>query len=765
MAWPTPQDYNEAVQNPKLAFADPELHVGRPELTPLGLPRPITGGFASVYKLQCPQRTWAVRCFLRQFHDQEQRYAAISQHLTRLRLPYTVGFAFLRDGIRVRGQSYPILKMEWVQGEPLSAFIEKHLGNRSTLLSLATRWVEMVKALQQASIAHGDLQHGNVLVADGQLRLIDYDGMYVPALRGDGSHEVGHRNYQHPLRTESDFGPYLDNFSAWVVYVSLIALAADPGLWGQFGGGDESLLFRRRDFEQPEASDVLRALERHREDRIQSAISLFKPLLYLGPRDVPPLDGQIAPAGFPGTQVPRSGSSWIDDHVKLGGAGAPVRGAPGPAVPPPPDPSWIQELLAPSSGVGARLSFKNSPAPERLVVTVSAAIIAGFIIWIPPLSPVGAGQGLLAILPLVLVNLALWICRYRSDPSVRELPHVSARLRETEHDISATKHKIALANQVKTKLQNQNAADDARRGMEQKATEAREKKETDACEAALLSALSSINARRRTLNQQKAEALRKIQNDIGAKVAALNGQIGALAQAEATELADTLRAQQEQHIAAHLRRFPIRRANLPGYPPANLMSRLVALGFRTAADVKYLTVHCVKGIGPKRYTALTKWRKGIESQARATMPSALPQGEAAAIRAKYEGQRRVLEEQRDRQQRRQRDEEEKIRAQYPPLLALLDKEGNAVKATTQADIAEIRARYEQQYCAIRKGLSKLSDDAASKLRKVDGRIAEAVKTLWSLQWEKEKVRLQLKSYEGIQFSEYVKRVFIRSRKP
>lgn len=213
-----------------------ELQVGRPDLTPLGLPRPITGGFASVYKLQCLQRTWAVRCFLRQFHDHHRRYAAISEHLTRHRLPYTVGFTFLCNGIKVRGQWYPILKMEWVQGEPLSAFIERHLGNRSTLLSLARRWFEMVKALQKASIAHGDLQHSNVLVVDGQLRLIDYDGMYVPALSGEGSHEVGHRNYQHPLRTESDFGPYLDNFSAWVVYVSLIALAADPGLWKQFGG-------------------------------------------------------------------------------------------------------------------------------------------------------------------------------------------------------------------------------------------------------------------------------------------------------------------------------------------------------------------------------------------------------------------------------------------------------------------------------------------------------------------------------------------------
>src|SRR5258706_2162546 len=127
MAWPTPQDYNEAVQNPRLVFADADLQSGRPDLTPLGLPRPITGGFASVYRLQCTNATWAVRCFLRQFEDQQQRYAAISEHLARVRLPYTVGFTFLRQGIRVHGQWYPILKMWRVQDQPLSTFILNHL--------------------------------------------------------------------------------------------------------------------------------------------------------------------------------------------------------------------------------------------------------------------------------------------------------------------------------------------------------------------------------------------------------------------------------------------------------------------------------------------------------------------------------------------------------------------------------------------------------------------------------------------------------------
>src|SRR4051794_12597913 len=98
MSWPTPQDYNEALQNPLSNFSDPDLRGGTPELMPLGLPRAITGGFASVYRIQSKSGNWAVRCFLRDFSDHKDRYAAIGAHLAASKLPYTVGFQFLEKG-------------------------------------------------------------------------------------------------------------------------------------------------------------------------------------------------------------------------------------------------------------------------------------------------------------------------------------------------------------------------------------------------------------------------------------------------------------------------------------------------------------------------------------------------------------------------------------------------------------------------------------------------------------------------------------------
>src|SRR5438445_2803652 len=217
MSLPNLQEYNEAIQAPRICFGDAELRAGIVEQDRLGLPRPRSGNFATVYKLETAGKKWAVKCFNREMRDQQERYAAVNAYLHQVSLPYMVDFTYLADGIRVRGQWYPIVKMEWAEGEPLNFWIQRNLHNPTALLAFSQSFVSMFSAMQQVSIAHGDLRHGNILVVNGAPKLVDYDGMYVPALSGRVSNEIGQPNYQHPNRTASDFGPYLDNFSGWVI--------------------------------------------------------------------------------------------------------------------------------------------------------------------------------------------------------------------------------------------------------------------------------------------------------------------------------------------------------------------------------------------------------------------------------------------------------------------------------------------------------------------------------------------------------------------
>src|SRR5262249_17340817 len=109
MPWPQPTDYNEAVQNPALCFADPELREGQAEGGRFGLPRPWSGNFANVYRLRCPgEQSWAVKCFTREVRGLNERYQAVSDHLRQAQRGFMVEYRYLDQGIRVRGEWFPV---------------------------------------------------------------------------------------------------------------------------------------------------------------------------------------------------------------------------------------------------------------------------------------------------------------------------------------------------------------------------------------------------------------------------------------------------------------------------------------------------------------------------------------------------------------------------------------------------------------------------------------------------------------------------------
>lgn len=276
MPWPQPTDYNEAIQNPHLAFQDADLRRAEPAVDALGLPRPLSGNFADVYQVQgADGQAWAVKCFTRPVRGLHQRYKAVSEHLHEHALPFMVDFQYLEEGIRIRGAWFPVLKMRWVEGLTLNDFLREYADKPPVLERLARLWVRLAHGLRAAGIAHGDLQHGNVLLIPSSkasalgLRLIDYDGMFVPALAESKSGEVGHPNYQHPQRLrEETYGPHVDRFSHLVIFAALRCLAAGGrALWDRYDRG-ENLLLHQRDYLDPERSPLLAELRGHKDQGV-----------------------------------------------------------------------------------------------------------------------------------------------------------------------------------------------------------------------------------------------------------------------------------------------------------------------------------------------------------------------------------------------------------------------------------------------------------------------------------------------------------------
>jgi len=294
-AWPDLTEYHEAVQHPQKAFADSGLRAVTLELDRFGMPKPATGANAVVYKGTKPggffsfRKTWAIRCFLRPISDHAERYEAISRHLHKVSLRYDVDFRFLKQGIQIGSKWFPIVKMQWAEGDLLHSHIEKQLRFPWVLATLRAKWVNLVRDLEAARVAHGDLQQGNILVRGGSFQLVDYDGMWVPALKGRHATETGHRAYQHPERSEQDYGLELDRFSALVIYVSLAALEQDASLWERFHTGD-NLIFVREDFQQVGRSEIWQQLGRIGSAQIDHLAAAMAAMLQQPPMKVSNLD-------------------------------------------------------------------------------------------------------------------------------------------------------------------------------------------------------------------------------------------------------------------------------------------------------------------------------------------------------------------------------------------------------------------------------------------------------------------------------------------
>jgi len=204
--------------------------------------------------------TQAIRCFRGFLGDRQQRYQAIDKQLDRTPIPCVASFDYNPEGIIVLGRKYPILVMEWISGSPLDVYIEEVFQRADVLRFLADSWLKVITSLNDAGVAHGDLQHGNIMVQNGDLRLVDLDGMFVPEMTGWLASELGHQHYQHPQRSPRHFGIGLDNFSALVIYISFLAIAESPELWGEFH--DENLIFTNADFKEPGSSKLFSKLKK-----------------------------------------------------------------------------------------------------------------------------------------------------------------------------------------------------------------------------------------------------------------------------------------------------------------------------------------------------------------------------------------------------------------------------------------------------------------------------------------------------------------------
>ena len=265
MQYPLISEYVKAIQYAgdnleQLAYLTPVLDNH-------GEPYRSSGAFAVVFKMQDKSsgKYYALKCFTEEQQGRAEAYRQIADELDLLDSPYITSVKYMEKELFVDSQceedEFPVLLMDWVEGETMEAYIAANYHNQSAMSMLCYRFGKMAAWLRSQSFAHGDVKPDNIIIRpDGSLSLVDYDGMFVPTMKGCKSPTIGTKNFCHPLRTMDDFDETIDDFSLASIALSLKAISMNSTLLDTFGASDR-LLFSEKDYRTPSNSKVISALQ------------------------------------------------------------------------------------------------------------------------------------------------------------------------------------------------------------------------------------------------------------------------------------------------------------------------------------------------------------------------------------------------------------------------------------------------------------------------------------------------------------------------
>ena len=239
--------------------------------TPIKIFNYGSGTFATIFKIRDVKLTcdYALRCFLNGGNLQNiNRNISISKYLSNINAPFLCKNKVFIEGINIKGEYYPIIVMEWSYGKRLNEYVTSIINNNHKITELQIHLMNLSHSLEDLGIAHGDIQSGNVLVEETNtinLKLVDYDPMFIPALKGEQAVEIGHSSFQHPKRNKTHYDATIDRFSFWLLLTALEALKFDKKLWNkdlQGGFNDEdNFLFKAKDLQNPQGSPLVQRLK------------------------------------------------------------------------------------------------------------------------------------------------------------------------------------------------------------------------------------------------------------------------------------------------------------------------------------------------------------------------------------------------------------------------------------------------------------------------------------------------------------------------
>ena len=308
MQYPLISEYLAAIRDAKDNL-DKLSHLV-PVLDKYGEPYRSSGAFAVVFKMKDEQtgKCYALKCFTEEQEGRAEAYRQIAEELEFVDSPYITSVKYMEKELFVdsncEDEEFPVLLMDWIEGETMETYIAANYTDTHAMAMLCYRFCKMAAWLRSQSFAHGDIKPDNIMVRpDGTLTLVDYDGMFVPAMKGQKSPTVGTKDFSHPLRTIDDFDETIDDFALASIALSLKAISLNPSLLQNYGASDR-LLFSAADYLDLSKSNTFAALQDLLAD--EEAITLMSMFLLARAKK----DLSMCSFRLFGVQKPKEGEVW-----------------------------------------------------------------------------------------------------------------------------------------------------------------------------------------------------------------------------------------------------------------------------------------------------------------------------------------------------------------------------------------------------------------------------------------------------------------------
>ncbi|MFI3315066.1 MAG: hypothetical protein R3Y04_05330, partial [Rikenellaceae bacterium] len=211
-----------------------------------GIPNFYVGNNSIVAKVSYQGSLHALKCYENSSDEFKSALQLINTYVSQQDQNYLFCTKLLLNEFRVfdstdREHLLSVELYPWIEGVSLTQYVAEsvYYGEYSNITSVLDSLIELATWLIEQEFSHGDIKCDNIIVTnDGNLKLVDFNNIYIPSLLKSPTSEVGTQGYRHYMRDVYYYNNHLDDFPLLVIIATLMVAEKSLTFYNSHNNGD-----------------------------------------------------------------------------------------------------------------------------------------------------------------------------------------------------------------------------------------------------------------------------------------------------------------------------------------------------------------------------------------------------------------------------------------------------------------------------------------------------------------------------------------------